>query len=155
MCGTVALGLLGGLVASKLLFRRRWHHRHGGAGFRRFRDRRFGAAPPPPVDTARTLDKLLAPLELNERQAEEAREAFADVAQVLGPRYPQWNGLEEALAAVAAEPFDRARAQASLAGVEPDPAKNAVDALEHVHNILTPEQRDKLDQLLLGKSEWR
>src|SRR4051812_36147806 len=45
MCGTVALGLLGGLVASKLLFRRRWHHRHGGPGhgFRRFRDR--GAAP--------------------------------------------------------------------------------------------------------------
>jgi Spy/CpxP family protein refolding chaperone len=63
--------------------------------------------------------------------------------------------LEEALAAAAAEPFDKARAQASLAGIEPDPAKNAVDALEHFHNILTPEQRDKLDQILLGKSEWR
>ena len=158
MCGTVALGLLGGLVASKLLFRRRWHHRHGGFGrghgFRRFRDRHDDVAPPT-MDTARTLEKLLLPLELNQRQAEEAREAFADVAQALGPRYSQWSGLEEAMAAVAAEPFDRARAQASLAGVEPDPAKHAVDALEHVHNILTPEQRDKLDELILGKSGWR
>src|SRR2546430_17714468 len=99
MCGTVALGLLGGLVASRALVRRRWH-RHGQqgrwGGFRRFRGERVQA---PKMDTAQALDKILSPLELNQRQAEEAREAFADVAQALGARWADWSGLPEALAA--------------------------------------------------------
>ena len=155
MCGTVAIGLLGGLVASKLLFRARFrrhhHHPHHG-GWGRWRRARFDAPPPPVVelDTQKALDKLLGPLELSQRQAEEAREAFADVAQALGTRWSNWSGLEEALNAVAAEPFDQARAQAAIGASEQ--AKLAVDALEHVHNILTPEQRDRLEQALL---KWR
>jgi hypothetical protein len=151
MCGTVALGLLGGLVASKLLFRGRFRHmRQGGGRFRRWQ--RF-QPPAPSVDTRQRLHGLLAILELNPRQTDEAREAFADVAQALGPAFASWSGLDEALAAVAADPFDQARAKAAIGAVEQQ--KLAVDAFEHIHNILTPEQRDKLDQALLGKREWR
>ena len=150
MCGTVALGLIGGLVASKLLFRGRFRRHRMGRWRRRF------DAPPPAAGVATTperLHKLLPLLELNDRQKEEAREAFGDVAQALGPSWTAWTGLEEALAAVAAEPFDQARAKAALGPLEQQ--KPALDALEHVHNILTPEQRDKLDEALLGKRQWR
>ena len=163
MCGTVAIGAVVGLVVSKMLFRRRFRHHHfdGGGGGRHFgrwgrRRWRQEAVPPPAVTSAGTperLHKLLPVLELNERQKEEAREAFGDVQQALGPGWQNWSGLDEALAAVAAEPFDAARARAAVGGVEQ--AKLAVDALEHIHNILTPEQRDKLDEALLGKRQWR
>jgi Spy/CpxP family protein refolding chaperone len=165
MCGTVALGLLGGLLASKLLFRRRFRHHHfdggggGGRHFGRWGRRRWQQqepVPPPavtPAGTPERLHKLLPILELNERQKEEAREAFGDVQQALGPGWQNWSGLDEALAAVAAEPFDAARAKAAVGGV--GQAKVAVDALEHIHNILTPEQRDKLDEALLGRRQWR
>ena len=119
--------------------------------FRRFRDR--VDATPAPAGTPERLHKLLPLLELNDRQKEEAREAFADVQQALGPVWQTWPGLEEALAAVAAEPFDAARAKVAVGAVEQ--AKLATDALEHIHNILTPEQRDRLDEALLGKREWR
>src|SRR4051794_32334000 len=127
MCGTVALGLLGGLIASKLLFRGRFrhlrHHRRGPWGRRRFDA--GGDVPPAPVelDTPRRLHGLLGPLELNQRQTEEAREAFADVAQALGAAWAKWSGLDEALAAIAADPFDKARAQAALTGLEAEPGR--------------------------------
>jgi len=107
------------------------------------------------VDTPQRLHSLLGPMELNQRQMEEAREAFADVAKALGAGWTRWSGLDEALAAIAAEPFDKARAQAALTGIEGEPARLALDALEHVHNILTPEQRERLDVALLRKNEWR
>jgi Spy/CpxP family protein refolding chaperone len=128
---------------------------HGGGPFGRYR-RRFepGAPPvrPAPLDTPQRLHGLWPLLELNERQKEEAREAFADVAMALGATWQTWSGLDEALAAVAAEPFDKGRAQAVLAGLQPEPTKLIVDALEHVHNILTPEQRERLDEAL---QDWR
>jgi hypothetical protein len=160
MVGTVTLGLVGGLIASKMLFRARYRRARCGAGghARRWhgpggRWRRGDAgsdggisvqAPPAPVDSARLLDARLAPLELSQRQAEEAREAFADVAAALGATWRGWSGLPEALAAVGSEPFDRARAAAALGELDGETARHALDALEHVHNILTPEQRDQL-----------
>ncbi len=140
------LGLAGGLVASKLLYRfRHHHHPHGPRGqFRRRFSRAATGEPVVEVDAPRRLASLLAPLELNQRQAEETREAFADVAQALGTGWRSWGGLDEALAAVADERFDRAGAAAALGAVDEQAAKSALDALEHVHNILTPEQREKL-----------
>ena len=157
MVGTVTLGLVGGLIASKMLFRARHRHaRCGGGGHARrwhgpgARWRRGDAggdggisvqAPPAPVDSARLLVARLAPLELSQRQAEEAREAFADVASALGVAWRGWSGVGEALSAIGAEPFDRARAAAALGELDGETARHALDALEHVHNILTPEQR--------------
>ena len=139
MCGTIALGLVGGLLASKLMFRRRWH---GGWHMRRHGWRGRVAASPA-VDVVTRVDGALALLELSQRQAEEARDVFADVAEALGVNYRRWDGIDDALAAVGAEPFDRARAEASL-DLPDEPRRRAVDALEHLHNILTPEQRAKL-----------
>ena len=153
MCGTVALGLLGGLIASKVLFRRRFrHHQHHGGSWG-WRRRRFDAPPPPPVpaDASQRVKTLLGRLELNQRQTEEANDAFGDISMALGAGWQSWPGLDEALAAVAAEPFDKARAQAALGTLAPEPLKLALDALEHVHNILLPEQREKL----AGAVDWR
>jgi hypothetical protein len=140
MCGTIALGLVGGLFASKLLFRRRWHGRWHHARHA-WRGRPRGEAPP--VDVERRVAGALAALELNERQADEARDVFAEIAEALGAGYRRWGGIDDALAAVAAEPFDRARAEDAI-DLPDEPRRRAVDALEHLHNILTPEQRAKL-----------
>ena len=149
MCGTVALGLAGGLIASKLLFHRRRFRRHHH--WRRWRDHH--AAPVSRADAPARLHQLLPILELNERQREEAREAFGDVAQALGAGWPAWGGLDEALAAIAVEPFDRARAEAALGPLDEAVEKTALDALEHVHNILTAEQRDRLAREVTR--DWR
>ena len=156
MVGTVTLGLVGGLIASKMLFRARYRRARCGAGGHARRWHGPGARwrrgdtggdggvtvqAAAPVDSARLLDARLAPLELSQRQAEEAREAFADVAAALGATWRGWSGLPEALAAVGAEPFDRARAAAALGELDGETARRAIDALEHVHNILTSEQR--------------
>src|SRR5262249_43065599 len=155
----VAIGAIVGIVVSKMLFRRRFRrHWEGGAPpfagpgrFRRWGRRGEGAPPPPtPAGTPERLHKLLPLLELNDRQKEEAREAFADAQQARGPAWQSWTGLDEPLAAAAAEPFDAARAKAAVGAQVGDQAKLALDALEHLHNILPPEQRDRLDEALLG-----
>jgi Spy/CpxP family protein refolding chaperone len=125
------------------------HHGNGPfGGHRRRFDRNTPPPPPAAVSSPERLHQILPQLELNDRQKEEAREAFADVAMALGNAWQTWSGLDEALAAVAAEPFDKARAQAVLTGVAAEPARLIVDALEHVHNILTPEQRERLDDVV-------
>lgn len=104
----------------------------------------FGdVAPPVPVDPAR-LDRALGELELNERQRAEIDESLVRLRESLGGELGAWQNLPAALEAVAAPEFDRARAEAAASHVSGGLRKEIVDGLEHFHNVLTAEQREKL-----------
>jgi hypothetical protein len=124
---------------------RGWHYWEQPRWRRGFR----GADAPPPFDASSRVATLLSGLELNARQKEEADEVFATIARALGPAYASWTGVDEALAAVASDPFDRHLAEASL----PAPAdvrRKLVEELEHLNVILTSEQHARLREKLGG-----
>jgi hypothetical protein len=130
-------------------FRRQFiDDRGGGLPFSRLRRRRWGdaGAPAPVALTAsQRVADLLGKLELNARQKADADEAWAAVRDSLGARFDAWQHVDAIFAAVVAPAFDRARVEAALDHVpEPERRKELVDGLEHLHNILTAEQRSKL-----------
>ncbi len=142
------LGIAGGVLAAKLLYRFRGA-RHGGgcarAGRRFGRWSRWNARGyDVPGASAVTLADLAGKLELNARQKEETDELFARLRAAFGDRVRPGERLSALLAVISAEPFD-AEAAADALGSDD---KSTLDAAEHVHNILTPEQRDKLRSLL-------
>ena len=160
---SVVLGVLAGVAVGKLIQRgrRRWMWRRGqgaGAGghagypsWRGFRHGEWGRAPGrEPVK----LGEVLAALELNQRQKEESDEVFATIRDALGGRrFTRWESLGEVLEAIGSEPFDRAQVELAvdaegkaLAGLK----KEIVDGVEHLHDILTPEQRATLRGKLAG-----
>jgi hypothetical protein len=125
----------------------------GGAGFRHARWRGRGAdvgAAVPVVDAGARVSEVLGKLELNQRQREEADQVFARIAQVLGADYGRWARAELALSAASGEEFDRGAASAAFDLPEARRAE-LVDELEHLHTILTSEQRARLAQEL-GRS---
>ena len=148
MCGTV-FGIIGGVLAAKALLRWRWR-RHGGGsvcrrgggecgpgsggGGWRGRWRRQYTTPGATVVPSVTLADIVRGLELNERQAADFHEVLATV--------PRDASLAPVLATIGEEVFARGVAESLLAGA-PN-AKDLTDGLEHLHNILTPEQREKL-----------
>ncbi len=171
MCHPVLFGLLLGVLAAKLLRRfsgcggchggRRGGRRFGG-GFgarwgggdhsgldRDFRGAPFsdgsGAARTP----SRPIEELLLGLDLNQRQKEEAQPIFDRLAEFFGRSGPR---LSAALSAIAAERFDRGQVEALFAGASPEVRRDLPDGMEHVHNILIPEQREHLRARLAGSA---
>ena len=147
-------GLLAGFVITRIVYRLRWLRRGGGLGRRCGhhgrhgawrRDRRSHGASL--LSVTERVARLARDLELNARQNDEVQEVFAMIRETLGARFEEWGDLDLALAAIAVEPFDRARAEAAFGAVS-DPArkKELVDGIEHIHNILTPEQRARLQR---------
>lgn len=117
-------------------FRFRWFQRRARAW--------GGGESPPRVDLAGVLKGL----ELNERQRDEAEEVFDTIRGALGGRrFTRWDALSTVLAAIGSEPFDRSVVELAvdaegraLEGLK----KEIVDGVEHLHDILTAEQRAKL-----------
>jgi hypothetical protein len=161
---SVVLGVLAGVAVGKLIQRGRrrwmWARRHGvghgGAGggeerwggWRGWRNRRnFGGGEQAPAPTVK-LSEVLGALELNQRQKEEADGVFDTIRTALGGRrFTRWESLGEVLGAIGSEPFDRAAVELAvdaegraLAGLK----KEIVDGVEHLHDILTVEQRGTL-----------
>jgi hypothetical protein len=156
MAHPILLGLLGGLVVTRLVMRAR-HRRAfaGGCGgrFGRFsrgpmdlgapdRERHFGrwgrrwGRFAPNDDAARAPVDVKGSLELNARQKELYDEVVGKAKASLGAE-----SLAEALAAVGREPYDRAEVETIVQKQE------LVYDLEHLHHSLTPEQRAKLRQV--------
>jgi hypothetical protein len=139
MISPIVVGMLGGALAARFMLRRRFAAagRCAGARHGRWGRARF-------VDTGRVaadrLARVVAVLELNDRQKEEVHAALATVRDKVGVPAAQWPLFGQALAQVAAERFDAG----ALAGQPPE----VVDAFEHIHNILTPEQRQALTDVL-------
>jgi hypothetical protein len=102
------------------------------------------------IDVAARVDEVLRGLELNARQAAEAGDVIAVLRGAVGPeRYGTATEVLLALRAVGKTPFDIDLADAALgprlqgvAGAE------AREALEHLHTILTEEQRATLLRLV-------
>jgi Spy/CpxP family protein refolding chaperone len=160
MCGSILLGTIGVLAVSKVLWRvrgggchgayggGRWaHHGDGdtgpGWGGHRWRFR-FGGR--------RQMRWLAKELELNERQREELKELIEEVRGELDAlnlgRAPDLGPLVEAFGD---EAFDRARVEqaAQAKGEQLAQAKKVIaDAFERFHDILIPEQRRRLRDLL-------
>jgi hypothetical protein len=159
MCHPVLFGLLIGALAAKLFFRLRrgggggghggwcggWRGGRGG-GRGRFWRRGFGTAEQPPARQPVQLGDLSGALDLNERQRQEAAEVFTAL------RNAGVANVEALLDTAAADRFDGARAEAELATAPADLKKEVLDGLEHLHNILTAEQRDRLRGVVRGGS---
>src|SRR6478735_2329404 len=134
MVSPLVVGMLGGALAARFMMRRAWR-RHAFAG-------RWHARPAvvdPGRLAAERFARLVAVLELNARQQADFDAALALVQTLHGVPAAEWPLLGRALAQVASERFDAG----ALAG---QPAE-LVDALEHVHNVLTPEQRQALARM--------
>lgn len=168
MCHSWFLGLLVGVLAFKVLRYCAWRHgfggRHCGAfrhhdgpcrggrrGFVYFRAGGFGEGDfgvPPGSQSARPISQVLKSLELNQRQQEEALPVLTLLQEVAGSTGPR---VEAALLAVAAARFEPQLVEGILADVPPGPRRELVDGLEHLHNILIPEQRETLREQLARK----
>ncbi|HZS41911.1 MAG TPA: hypothetical protein VFF06_34010 [Polyangia bacterium] len=164
MCHPILLGVVGGILAAKLLYR----FRGGGGCARRFRDggggcgggyarrwgrwsRRHGGGAPDAADLGVKLSDVAGKLELNARQKEEASEVFARLTGAFGDRVEPGTRLHAVLETISAEPFNEDAAADALGIPDgpPSPAdKELLDGVEHVHNILTNEQREKLRAIL-------
>jgi hypothetical protein len=135
----VILGVLGGALIARVVLRRRRHAYGCGGGGMGYRGRRFfrREARWTPPEPAVKLSTLIGALELNARQKEEFDEVLKSVKTSVGAdNLEAWPGLGPALRVVGGDSFDRER----LDGLPPE----AIDGFEHLHNILTPEQRDQL-----------
>jgi hypothetical protein len=104
-------------------------------------------------DVGKRVDDALRALELNERQSAEAGDALAAVRAAVGPeRYEHATEVLIALRAAAKPAFDTDLAEAALGPrLAGDAGREAREALEHLHNILTEEQRAALLRLLSAK----
>jgi hypothetical protein len=174
MCHSILMGLILGFLASRVFIGLRrlramrygqdlgcggWH-RHamrGGPFHRYWQHGRHGEPGPGAAFFSRfmapglgkSIEELAGALDLNARQQQEAAPALTRLREYLGERGPH---MEAALSAVAGERFDRQRLQDLLAHpslvVPPEVTRELLDGLEHLHNILIPEQREALrDQL--------
>jgi hypothetical protein len=101
------------------------------------------------VDVAAKIDELLRGLDLNARQAAEASDVVSLVRGAVGGlRYSRSPELLLAFRAAGKAPFDQDLAVAALGPkVSAEARKEALDAFEHLHNILTEEQRAALLRL--------
>jgi hypothetical protein len=142
-------------------FRHRWHnrwHRRGSHGPIHLADLAdldeqgfdVGPARGSVIDVPARLDEIFRSLELNARQAAEAGDVVAALRGAIGPeRFASASQVLLALRAVGRTPFDVDLAEAALGPRLVGAAgKEARDALEHLHNILTEEQRTALQRLL-------
>jgi hypothetical protein len=134
---------------------RHWNRRFGGAPWARpidlgdlgddFDESGTIRAAVPSVDISARVDEVLRGLELNNRQAAEAGDVVSILRSAIGPRFHAASEVLLALRAVGKTPFDVDLADAALGPRLSGPAgKEARDALEHLHNILTEDQRAAL-----------
>lgn len=175
MCHSFLFSLLFGILLARVLFRWRyggcgaWRQGggacggagfgglRGGRGFGRWARRGFpggpfgggGAFPEAFQGGARPIETILQGLELNQRQQEEAAPVLNLLTEAVGRAGAR---VEFALAAVAAESFERGRLEGLLVDAPTELRRELIDGLEHVHNILIPEQRAHLLKQL-GREE--
>ncbi len=96
----------------------------------------------PIVDVRSELSALFGSLELAEAQRDEVDDVMAIARRSVGDeRFARWTGLVAALGVVAEDTFDPIRVAGALG---PNANKQLVDGLEHLHNILLPEQAEQL-----------
>ena len=173
-----ALGIIGGVLVAKMAFRAVRCRAYYGAGCGAHRMHRFhrrwrgfgppwarrapidlgdldglddtGVRSPSIIDVPHRIDEVLRGLELNARQAAEAGDVVSILRASIGPE--RFVGATEVLLALRAAgktPFDADLADAALGPRLAGPAgREARDALEHLHNILTEDQRAALLRLL-------
>lgn len=138
------LGILGGAAAAKWSTRRCGGGSCGGGG-PSARSRRDG----------RLLWWISRELDLDPRQQGEVHELISKVRGALAPlRASRWQGVHAVVEAFGADKFDRARVE-QTADQQGEALRSAkaelVAALARLHEILTPAQRARLQDLA---SRW-
>jgi Spy/CpxP family protein refolding chaperone len=135
------IGALGGYAAARLATRRF----RGGAGCHGRHHRGYGFGP-------RALWGALRRLDLTRAQRREIEEVVHRVRRSLGDlRFGARGSVEELVGTLAADDFDRARAEQAAARPGEMAAQvksEIVDGLARIHAVLTPEQRARLRELL-------
>ncbi|HKA89759.1 MAG TPA: periplasmic heavy metal sensor [Haliangiales bacterium] len=126
----ILLGILIGIVASQLIRRRLWRRRCGG-----------GHGP-------RHMFWKLRRLGLDRDQLDQVEQLWRDTGEPLrAVRFGRWRLLHEVMDLAQADTLDRARLDelaTKWTDMHAQAAKAAVDAVVRIHDILRPEQREKL-----------
>jgi Spy/CpxP family protein refolding chaperone len=122
MIGQAVLGIVAGLAIGAVISWRRRRACHGGGRWFRLARR----------------------LELDQEQRGELYELMRELRQAARPL--RRDGLRAAVEAVAAPQFDRTRIEQAAGALR----SRLVEALERAHEILRPEQRARLAELVGG-----
>jgi Spy/CpxP family protein refolding chaperone len=157
MCSTVILAVVGGALAAKMIHR----FKHGGGhcgGGRGFRGRRFGwRGRGMSFGGPGRLFWLFRELDLDRQQKKAVWEVLQDVRHTVGEaRFGAFQGLDAAADALGGETFDRAKVDAEAekqGNAFKQVRESFVIALERIHGILTPDQRERLRDILGGERE--
>jgi Spy/CpxP family protein refolding chaperone len=132
----IVLGVIGGLAVAKLIAHRRRRWAGGGGG---------GRGP-------RRLFWMARQLDLDPQQRDAVRGLFHQVRHAAdGVKQSSRGVVDEVLGAVGDESFDRARVEAATGRVEGSIGQartELVNAVGQLHQILRPEQRQRLRDLL-------
>ncbi len=152
------LGILVGFLVVRLLHRRRWgagwHGWHRGCGGHGFGWRAGWHA-----GNGRRFFRMLRQLELDPRQRDELKEVWLSARRGFDDaRYGRWRSLADLLQVATAEPLDRARLDelaARHAESQGTVARGIAAAVARAHEILRPEQRAKLRELIERAGLWR
>jgi Spy/CpxP family protein refolding chaperone len=157
----IFFGVLGGLAIGRAIRRRRWRrmhghgfgfgchgHGHGHHGWHHGWHRGWGGG--------RRLFWLYRELNLDPQQQEEVKSLFLKLRTTFGAAtFGAMRDLNTLFDVATAEPFDRARL-AELAARHTDAhaqaARDMADAIARLHEILRPEQREKLRSFLGASS---
>jgi Spy/CpxP family protein refolding chaperone len=139
----VLLGILIGIAIARLI--RRWRAWHGGCGWRGRRHHRVFWA--------------LRELDLDPRQKDELQEVWHKVRRTVGDvQVGRWRAMSDLVEAATAEPLDRARLDelaARHADTHARAAREVGEAVTRVHEVLRPEQRSRLRELVERAGLWR
>ena len=163
MSHPVLIGVLGGLLAFKVIRRMMWHRYGGmyggcyGRGFRGRRGFRGGWQGRPNFGGPGRFFWLMRELDLDRKQKHAVWGVVQDVKRSIGElRYSGVEGLESMVDALGQETFDRASVDAAAqkqGDAMADVRQKIVSGLERIHAILTPEQRERLRYILRGEDE--
>jgi Spy/CpxP family protein refolding chaperone len=140
----IILGAVGGFAAARWLGRAR----HQGCGGRRG----FGAWRRHGLGGPRMFFRLLRELDLDRTQWKEVEALFHSLRHDFDAlHFDRARGVVDLAGAFGAEQFDRARAEAAVvrhAETQTQLGQGIAGALARLHEILTPEQRQRLRVIL-------
>jgi Spy/CpxP family protein refolding chaperone len=148
----VLLGILIGVAVVRIIRHLRWRHAHGHPFF-------FGGRCGRGRRHIHRLMWALRELDLDPRQKDELQEVWHRLRRTVGDvQVGRWRTMSDVVEAATGEPLDRAKLDELAARhteTQAKAAREVVDTIARVHEVLRPEQRARLRELVERAGLWR